>query len=83
VDPFATTWPIVEGWLEAEPERTSLELLLRLQAEYPGRHPNGQLRTLQRRVKAWRHAKAQQMIFGESLATVPTAALQAQDPSAR
>jgi hypothetical protein len=83
VDPFATTWPIVEGWLEAEPERTSLELLLRLQAEHPGRHPDGQLRTLQRRVKAWRRAKAQQMIFGESLAALPTAVLQTQDSCAR
>lgn len=68
-DPFATTRPIVEGRLEAEPERTSRELLLRLQAAYPGRHPDGQLRTLQRRVKAWRRAKAQQMIFGESPAS--------------
>lgn len=82
-DPFATTWPIIEGWLEAEPERTPLELLLRLPAEHPGRHPDGQLRTLQRRGKAWRRAKAQQMIFGKILATLPAAALPTRESSAR
>ena len=41
-------------WFEAEPWRTSRELLERLQNEHPGVYPDKQLRTLQRRVKAWR-----------------------------
>ena len=59
-------WPVVEAWLEAEPERTARELLGRLQGAYPDRFPDEQLRTLQRRVKAWRSAKAQESVFGMS-----------------
>lgn len=66
VDPFEEVWPVVEIWLEAEPERTARELLARLQSTYPDRYPDGQLRTLQRRVKVWRSAKAQELVFGAS-----------------
>jgi hypothetical protein len=38
-------------WFEAEPWRTSRELLERLQGEQPGVYPDGQLRTLQRRTR--------------------------------
>ena len=56
-------WPT--AWLvEAEPWRTSRELFERLQTEYAGIYPDGQLRTLQRRVKAWRRDMAQKMVFG-------------------
>ena len=44
----------LQGWFEAEPWRTSRELFERLQAEHPGGYPDGQLRTLQRRMKVWR-----------------------------
>src|SRR5439155_1976442 len=50
-DPFAADWGEVCGWLAANPERTAKSLFLELQARYPGRHPDGQLRTLQKRVK--------------------------------
>lgn len=53
-DPFAADWEEVCGWLAANPERTAKSLFLELQARYPGRYPNVQLRTLQRRVKEWR-----------------------------
>jgi hypothetical protein len=53
-DPFATVWPEVEGGLATAPERTALSLFQELQARYPGQYADGQLRTLQRRVKAWR-----------------------------
>jgi hypothetical protein len=33
-------------------------------SERPGVHPDGQLRTFQRRVKAWRREIAQKMVFG-------------------
>jgi hypothetical protein len=64
-DPFETVWPKLRGWLEAEPDRSALDLLLALQAEQPGVFPAGQLRTLQRRVKAWRSAKARELVFVE------------------
>ena len=51
--------------------RTSRELLERLQSEYPGVYPDKLLRTLQRRVKAWRRTVAQRMIFGVSVDKQP------------
>jgi hypothetical protein len=53
-DPFSGVWAELVGGLTARPERTAKELLADLQARYPGEYPAGQLRTLQRRVKAWR-----------------------------
>ena len=44
----------MRSWLESAPGRTSKSLLLELQQRRPGRYPNGQLRTLQRRVREWR-----------------------------
>jgi hypothetical protein len=35
-----------------------------LQVEQPGRYPDNLLRTLQRRMKIWRSAKAHAMVFG-------------------
>lgn len=40
--------------LEAAPERTAKSVFEQLQGRYPGRFPDVQLRTLQRRVKEWR-----------------------------
>jgi hypothetical protein len=53
-DPFATVWEEVQTWLAANPERTATALLLELQQRYPGQYVDGQLRTLERRVKDWR-----------------------------
>ena len=55
----------LQGWFEAEPWRTSRELFEKLQAEQPGSYPDGQLRTLQRRVKGWRRTVAHSMVFGQ------------------
>jgi hypothetical protein len=63
-DPFVTVTALMRGWFEAEPWRTSRELFERLQAEQPGVYPDGQLRTLQRRLKDWRHTLAHKMVFG-------------------
>jgi hypothetical protein len=65
-NPFEAVWPLVRTWLEAEPDRTAKELLFRLQCEQPGRFPDGQLRTLQRRVREWRTAAARRLVFGSS-----------------
>ena len=63
-DPFATASERLRDWFEAEPWRTGRELLERLQAEHPGVYPDGQLRTLQRRLKIWRQETAHRMVFG-------------------
>jgi len=54
VDPFEEVWPRVVTWLEAEPGQTAKLLLQRLQDEGHGEFTARQLRTLQRRIKAWR-----------------------------
>jgi hypothetical protein len=43
-------------WFLAAPDCTGKDLLLRLQQECPGRYPASTLRTLQRRLCAWRRA---------------------------
>lgn len=65
-DPFAAVWPIIREWLELAPDTTALELLGRLQAERPAEFPDHQLRTLQRRVKEWRSARARELIFADT-----------------
>jgi hypothetical protein len=76
-DPFEEVWPTVRTWLEQEPERTAKELFQRLQIERAGAFTNGQLRTLQRRVKAWRSEMARQLVF----AGVELAAASSPEPS--
>jgi hypothetical protein len=71
-DPFATVTALMREWFEAEPWRTSRELFERLQTEQPGVFPDGQLRTLQRRLKEWRREVAHKMVFGaETAAETP------------
>ena len=70
-DPFAAVDGQLRKCFETEPWRTSRELLERLQSEYPGVYPDKLLRTLQRRVKAWRRTVAQRMIFGVSVDKQP------------
>lgn len=53
-DPFAAVWDEVAAWLAASPERTAKSVFAELQRRYPGQFPDGQLRTLQRRVQVWR-----------------------------
>src|SRR5437763_4328981 len=67
-DPFAAVTIELRGWFEAEPWHTSREVLERLQAQCPGVYPDGQLRTLQRRLKEWRREAAHQMVFGATTA---------------
>jgi hypothetical protein len=63
-DPFAESWPLVEGWLMAQPNITAKELMVRLSNQLPDLYPTGaQLRTLQRRVKTWRTLWARQLVF--------------------
>jgi hypothetical protein len=63
-DPFESEWPMVRQWLEIDPDQTAVELFERLQRETPRQFHNGQLRTLQRRLKQWRGTMARHLVFG-------------------
>ena len=71
-DPLAAVTDTLRGWFEAEPFRTSRELLERLTAEHPETFTPGQIRTVQRRLKDWRSDVAHKLVFGDGeLATSP------------
>jgi transposase len=53
-DPFADVWEEVREKLELSPGLQANTLFAWLQQLYPGRFPNGQVRTLQRRIRQWR-----------------------------
>jgi len=53
-DPFVDVWAEVKEKLEINPGLEAKTLFEDLQRRYPGRFADGQLRTLQRRVKIWR-----------------------------
>ena len=76
-DPFEAVAAQMREWFEAEPWRTSRELLERLQGNHPGVYPDGQLRTVQRRVKGWRREAAHRLVFGPAApdGSSPTLAL--------
>jgi hypothetical protein len=53
-DRFAGVWEELESYLEVNPGLEAKTLFDYLQQKYPGQFADGQLRTLQRRVKQWR-----------------------------
>lgn len=53
-DPFEDVWETLREMLEINPGLEAKTLFEELQRLFPGRFPDGQLRTLQRRVKTWR-----------------------------
>jgi hypothetical protein len=63
IDHFESDWPEILVWLQNDPDVTAKSLFERLQLEKPGVFSPGQLRTLQRRVKAWRHIMAKELIY--------------------
>jgi hypothetical protein len=64
-NPFADAWPVIEGWLHAEPSSSAKELMDRLAAMTPEVYGSkAQLRTLQRRVGEWRSERAKDMVLG-------------------
>lgn len=63
LDPLASVWPEVLSCLEVEPDITAKKLLCRLMASHPDEIGHGQLRTLQRRVKEWRHRMARALVY--------------------
>jgi transposase InsO family protein len=53
-DPFAAVWEELRALLVVNPGLQAQTLFAHLQRQYPGRFADGQLRTLQRKLKAWR-----------------------------
>jgi len=76
-DPFAEDWAGIEEKLTIAPELEAKALFEDLLARKPGEYTEGQLRTLQRRIKRWRASKgpdkevffAQQHRAGEAMQT--------------
>ena len=59
-DPFQDVWPQLRDLLELNPGLQAKTLFEDLQRRFPGRFPDIQLRTLQRKIKAWR---ATELVF--------------------
>ncbi|HET8845701.1 MAG TPA: tyrosine-type recombinase/integrase, partial [Ktedonobacteraceae bacterium] len=50
-DPFAGQWEQILAWVQANPTRSSGDILRELQSQFPGRYEHLHLRTLQRGVR--------------------------------
>ena len=72
VDSFKDVWTEISGWLEDEPDQTAKGLFARIQQAYPGRFPDGQLRTLQRRLADWRLEASYRLVFRDLHPQSPT-----------
>jgi len=66
-DPFGEVWSAIQGQIQESPGLEAKTLFEWLQREYPGRFSDGQIRTLQRRIKLWRvtEGPAQEVYFGQ------------------
>ena len=56
-DPFSDAWPELLPFLEENPGLEAKTLFDHLKEKYPGKYQDGQLRSLQRKVKVWRATK--------------------------
>jgi hypothetical protein len=61
-DPFESVWAEILLWLQSDPEASAKSLLERLQLAYPGKYPDGQVRTLQRRIREWRRVMSRTLV---------------------
>src|ERR1700688_2248610 len=66
-DPFGEGWGAVQKQIEERPGLEAKTLFEWLQRERPGQFSDGQIRTLQRRIKLWRvtEGPAQEVYFGQ------------------
>jgi len=65
-DPLEAVTSDLRCLFEQDPSRTGCEFLEEIQATYPGLYPVSVLRTVQRRVKTWRHEMAKSLVLGQS-----------------
>jgi len=66
-DPFAEDWDEVVELLELMPELQAARVFDYLREKHPGRYEDGQLRTLQRRLRLWRarHGPGDEVFFDQ------------------
>ena len=67
-DPFADDWVFIEQILiDTQATLEAKTIFGHLQRAYPGKYHNGQLRTLQRRIKAWKalYGPAKEVFFSQ------------------
>src|SRR5882757_11369471 len=66
-DPFVEVWEQLQKQIQASPGLEAKTLFEALQREQPGRFAEGQLRTLQRKIKTWRATAgpAQEVFFAQ------------------
>lgn len=63
----------LHAWFEERLDISGRALLERLQAAHPGDHPDGLLRTVQRRLKGWRAEKARALVLTENAGGIEAA----------
>lgn len=63
-DPLAKVTGDLRAWFDEDLAQTGRDLLSRLQIAHPDAYPDGLLRTVQRRLKIWRAARARELVFG-------------------
>ena len=71
-DPLEAITTDLRSLFEQDPSCTGREFLEEIQGAYPGQYPVSLLRTVQRRVKIWRHEMAKSLVLGPSEPTVRT-----------
>jgi hypothetical protein len=66
-DGFSAVWPEIQEQLRTNPGLEAKTVLAALQRQFPDRFSDGQLRTLQRRIKQWRATEgpAQEVYFAQ------------------
>jgi len=70
-DPLLKVTDDLQSWFVADPSQSGRELLEKLQAAHPGAYPDELLRTVQRRLKSWRHETASHLVIGSILLQAP------------
>lgn len=68
-DPLEGVTETLKAWFDADPGVTGRQLLNRLQKSDPGAHPDSLIRTVQRRLKAWRRESARALVMGTASAS--------------
>ena len=71
-DPFEAVWSEVEQKLADKPYMNAKMIFTELQQAYPDKYQDGQLRTLQRRVKDWRNEQMDDKINTENPYSIPS-----------
>ena len=65
-DPLRAVTGSLKAWFDADPSLTGRQLLDCLQDEHPGAYPDNLVRTVQRRLKAWRRDRAKALVMSAS-----------------